>query len=251
MCTLQTYSHYPAWPPPVSLRLCALPEQPCPYLPERMSRSRAFIIDRMPAEVYHAFMDAGFRRSGKLVYQPVCRGCRACVPIRVPVDRFAPSRSQRRCARRNADLVVTMGRPRASEEKYELYLRYLRDWHHRAVEDETPEQFEAFLYESPVDTLEFEYRRPDGALLAVGICDVAPGSFSSVYFYFDPAHAERGLGNFGVLQEIEHARGARIPYYYIGYWIDGCRTMSYKCSFKPNQMLGTDGVWRNSTGAAS
>ena len=79
------------------------PPHECPYLPGRLATSRWFVAGRVPAEVYHDFMDAAFRRSGRLFYQPVCAGCRACVPIRVPVDRFVPSKSQRRTMQRNAD----------------------------------------------------------------------------------------------------------------------------------------------------
>src|SRR5665213_45517 len=100
---------YPAWEVPIDVRLTVLPEHRCAYLPDRVAQSRAFWAERMAPEVYHALMDAGFRRSGKLVYQPVCRGCRQCLPIRVPLATFQPSKSQRRSVRKNADLVVSKG----------------------------------------------------------------------------------------------------------------------------------------------
>jgi arginine-tRNA-protein transferase len=209
---------------------------------------QAFMIDRMPPALYHAFMDAGFRRSGRLVYQPACRGCRQCVPLRLPTDRFRPSRSQRRCKRRNADLTVSVSVPAPNEEKYQLYARYIREWHNRSSEEPSPQEFEAFLYDSPVDTIEFTYRDPLGRLLAVGVCDVCSSSLSSVYFYFDPVDAGRGLGTFGALCEIDYARRHRLPYYYLGYWVYGCQSMRYKCDFRPNQGLGTDGRWRDLVG---
>jgi len=240
--SLPQFSHYPALPPPVTIRLTTLAEHECPYLPDRLARSRAFLADRMPGEVYHRFMDAGFRRSGRLFYQPACGGCRSCVPVRVPVAAFRTDKSQRRCARRNADLAVSASEPKATEEKHELYSRYLRGWHGRDADDF--EGFVAFLYDSPVETVEFEYRDGGGTLLAVGICDVCEQSLSSVYFYFDPAHAGRGLGTFGALQEIGAATRLGIPYYYLGYWIRDCRQMRYKTSFRPCELLGTDGIWR-------
>lgn len=238
-----TQSHYPSIPPPVEVRLVTLQEHPCPYLPGRLSRSRAFLTNRMHPMLYHDFMDASFRRSGTLIYQPVCRGCRACQAIRVPVERFQPSKSQRRCGRKNQDLSVSVGTPESTDEKYEMYVRYQTGWHNGSMNDGR-EGFEAFLYESPVQTLEFTYRDRSGTLLAVGICDVCPRSLSSVYFYFDPDHARRGLGTFGVLSEIDFARQRRIPYYYLGYWVDGCPTMQYKSSYHPCEILHTDGQWR-------
>ena len=150
-----SFSFYPGLPPPVKVSLTVLGEHPCPYLPGRTSRSRALWAERMPAELYHRFMNAGFRRSGKLVYQPVCGGCRACLPIRVPVETFQPSKSQRRCRRRNHDLVVALADPVATDENYELYRRYVAGRHGRCGEDEDRESFERFLYDSPVDTIEF------------------------------------------------------------------------------------------------
>ncbi len=208
--------------------------------------TRAFLADSIPPEVYHDFMDANFRRSGKYVYQPVCAGCRACQSIRVPVDRFKMSKSQRRCWRRNQDLSVTVAKPQLSDEKIALYERYQRDWHgkpdtpHETLREELAE----FLYDSPVNTLEFEYRHPDHRLLAVGICDVCSRSLSSVYFYFDPQAAERSLGTFGALREIAYATKLGIPYLYLGYWVQHCPAMEYKSAFKPSEILDTDGVWR-------
>jgi leucyl-tRNA---protein transferase len=230
----------------VPVRLVTLPAQPCPYLPDRTSVSRALWAERMPPELYHGFMDAGFRRSGQLIYQPVCNGCRACVPLRVPVERFTPSKSQRRCCRRNADVVVTVAEPEATDEKYDLYRRYVTQWHGKSAEDETRDGFEQFLYDSPVDTVEFVHRDGQGKLLAVGLCDVSPGSLSTVYFYFDPSESRRGLGTFGAVYEIEAARRLGIPYYYLGYWINGCGAMEYKASFRPSELLHPDGVWRAS-----
>jgi arginine-tRNA-protein transferase len=242
---MQTFSHYPSWPPPVKMRLPTLPEQPCVYLANRAAELRGFFAERLPPELYHNFMDAGFRRSGRLVYQPACRGCRECVPMRIAVDQFRPSKSQRRCEKRNADLRLSVEAPRATDEKYELYARYLRDWHGRDANDSSPSDFRSFLYESPVNTIEFSYRESSGRLVAVGICDVCRLSLSSVYFYFDPIDAHRGLGTFGALCEISYARENRLPWYYLGYWVYGCESMQYKSDFRPNQRLDTDGVWRD------
>lgn len=237
------FSLWPAIPAPTTVRLAVLPEHPCPYLPQRAARSSAFWAKQLPAETYAAFMNAGFRRSGKVIYQPICAGCRACQPIRVPVAQFRPSKSQRRCHRRNTDLTVRVAAAVATPEKYDLYARYIQEWHGGAVEGGY-DGFVAFLYDSPVETVEFCYRNADGRLLAVGICDVSTNVLSSVYHYFDPAEASRGLGTYGALCEIAHARERQIAYYYIGYWIDGCRSMEYKSNLRPFEILWPDKVWR-------
>jgi leucyl-tRNA---protein transferase len=242
--SLPVYSHYPAIPPPLDISLAWLPEHPCPYLPGYVAVDRAIWAGSVPSAIYEGFMDAGFRRSGKLLYQPACRGCRACASIRVPVAEFKPDKAQRRCARRNADLRVTHGAPHYSAEKFALYRKYLVDWHHRQ-DVESPTAFQSFLYDSPLEsTLEFEYRDPAGRLLAAGICDLCPSVLSSVYLYFDPAEARRGLGTFAALHEIQFAAERGLGYYYLGYWVAGCRAMEYKSNFRPNEILQPDGVWR-------
>ena len=102
---------YPALPPPVPIRLITSPPHPCAYLPDRLATTRAFYVDRLPGRVYHRFMDASFRRSGKVIYQPICAGCRACMPIRVLVDSFAANKSQRRSLKRNEDLKLKIDLP--------------------------------------------------------------------------------------------------------------------------------------------
>jgi arginine-tRNA-protein transferase len=233
-------------PPPVSIRLTTLPSYDCNYLPGRVATTRGFRIERLPPGVYDKFMNAGFRRSGLVVYQPVCQHCRECVPIRVPVDRFSPNKSQRRCARTNADLVVTEGLPDLTDEKLELYRRYITQWHGKQPgesEQVDRESVEAFLDQSPVDTREFCYRTPAGKLVGVGIVDVSRQVLSSVYFYFDPAESSRGLGTYSALYELDWAKRRGISFYHMGFWIRDCDTMKYKERFQPAEMLGSDGAW--------
>ena len=235
---------YPSHPPPLTVPLTVLPEHACPYLPDRAARLRGFLCDAMDGGVYHAFMNRGFRRSGRFFYQPVCRGCRECQPIRVATAAFVPSKSQRRAWRRNADVAVTVTpRPRPSAEKYDLYLRYQRARHDRD-RAEDPGGFADFLYRSTVDSLEFAYRDAAGKLIGVGIGDVCAESLSSVYFYFDPAESRRSLGVFSALWEIAFAGEKKSPHYYLGYWVRGCGAMRYKADFRPFELLGPDGVWR-------
>jgi len=236
-------SCYPAPGPPVAVGLSVIPEHPCPYLPDRQATLRAFHVGSMPGAIYQGFLDTGFRRAGRVIYQPICRGCRECISLRVPVARFTPSKSQRRCRRRNADLTVSVALPAASDEKFDLYQRYQAD-RHTAREGESRADFESFLYRSPVPTLEFTYRDPGGVLLGVGICDVCTDSLSSVYFFYDPRNSSRGLGIFGALSELDFALGHGISHYYLGYWVRDCRKMRYKTDFRPSELLHPDGQWR-------
>jgi leucyl-tRNA---protein transferase len=237
------FCHYPAIPPPLEAEFPVFPDESCPYLPGRFARYRAFHAAELAPNIYHDLMDAGFRRSGEIFYQPACRGCRECIPLRVPVATFQPGKSHRRVLRRNADIELSVARPMPTKEKLLLYERYMQEWHQSDSVSATG--FVEFLYVSPVATLEFCHRDREGRLLAVGLCDVSARSLSSVYFYFDPREARRSLGTFGALAEIEYARQKSIPFYYLGYWVSGCDAMKYKANFGPHQILHPDGVWRD------
>ncbi len=234
---------------PFALELPVEPEVPCPYLPDQLARYRALAMDAMPPAAYQRFMDAGFRRSGHVVYQPACRSCRACLPLRVPVADFIPRDSQRRVWRRNRDLQVAVGRPHATDEKLALYNRYNTEWH--GGEELTLAAFAETFYASCVETLEFTYRTSDGTLIAAGLCDLTPQALSSVYFYFHPALAARGLGTYGALCEIDFARGHGLPFYYLGFWIERCPSMVYKANYRPHELLGLDGQWKPAASSAA
>jgi arginyl-tRNA--protein-N-Asp/Glu arginylyltransferase len=236
---------YPALPAPVKVPLANLPAHACPYLPNRIAEDRAIWASDMPAALYEQFMNAGFRRSGRLIYQPACRGCRECKSIRVAVAQFKPDKSQRRCARRNTDVQISHGVPSLTAEKCALYEKYLA-LRHLNTEVVGADALESFLYDSPLkETTEFEYRDGSGRLLAVAICDLCPTALSSVYCFYDPEQSKRGMGTYAVLQEIRFALDRNIPHYYLGYWVRDCPAMSYKANFGPSQILGADGVWRD------
>lgn len=226
----------------MNVRLVTLSPTPCPYLPGRLSTSRAIVASSVDPEIYHAFMNAGFRRSGLMLYQPVCHGCRECRQIRVPVETFKANKSQRRTQRKNADVEIRVNDPSPTREKFEVYQRYVMRWHAHE-KPATWQEFSEFLYEYPSTTMEFEYRL-GGRVVAAGLCDVCRLSLSSVYFYFNPEFADRSPGTFGALVEIDWAKAHGIPHYYLGYMIRDCAAMAYKANFRPYELLGMDGVWR-------
>jgi len=227
---------------PHSIPLYRSEPHPCPYLEARQTEDEIIYASRPGGAVYQVLMDFRFRRSGPMVYRPICSDCHECIPIRVPVDHFSPSRSQRRVMRRNKDIHVKVDVPECTEEKWRIYSDYLERQHDGSM-DAGFSAFEEYLYCSPTDTMEMTYRLGE-RVVAVGILDVCPNSLSTVYFYFDPAEAQRSLGTYGALCEIEECRHRKLAYWYVGFYIRGCGRMSYKVNFRPYELLGRDGVWR-------
>ena len=219
-----------------------LPERPCSYLPGKVARERAFRADRMAGDAYHALMDRGFRRSGDVFYAMDCPDCRRCVPLRVPVATFAPSRSQRRALRKNADVTMTVRAPSCSEETFAHYRRYLAHQHPGSAPDADYASFRDGLYAEVVDTAEAVYAVGD-RVVAISLLDVCAQSVSAVYHFYEPDCARRSLGVFSALMEIEWARQLGVPHYYLGYWVEGAATMAYKAGYGPHETL-VDGCWR-------
>lgn len=212
------------------------PERPCPYLPNRLSRESGFIADILPAGIYHSLMNLGFRRSGRAFYKPSCAGCNQCQPIRVCPERFKPNRSQVRNFNQNKDIVVRLTDPTPNVKKFELYKKYVAFRHEENKDRDDYEDFCAFLYQSPIQTLEVCYYLED-QLIGVAILDREPCAFSSVYCYFDPDFSKRGLGVFNILWTLQYAKSQKIPWVYLGYYIKDSEKMNYKAHFKPHEIL--------------
>jgi arginine-tRNA-protein transferase len=226
------------------LQLYLTAPYPCSYLPGREARSQvATPYSLIDTTVYSELVRAGFRRSGLFVYRPRCDVCRACVPVRVPVDEFAPNRSQRRCAARNQDVDFELKPLSFEEEHYRLYRRYQASRHPGGGMDEDDrEQYRSFLLKSQVDSALAEFRL-DGEVVMVGLIDRLLDGLSAVYTFYEPELARRSLGVYGVLAQIALARKLGLPYLYLGYWIKESPKMAYKTQYRPTEGL-VDGQWQ-------
>jgi arginine-tRNA-protein transferase len=221
-----------------NIRIFQTAEHRCGYYPDRLARDLVLDpADPALAGIYGNALAMGFRRSGAHVYRPACLGCSACRPVRIPVARFIPDRSQRRCLKRNSDLQLSVQPAARSEENFALYRRYLDSRHAGGGMDQPQaSDFDAFLAcaWSPTRFLEF---RLGAQLLAVAVTDVLPNALSAVYTFFEPEQAGRSLGTFAILSQIEQARREGRAHLYLGFWLDGHPKMHYKRNFQPLETL--------------
>lgn len=216
-------------------------EGPCGYLPGRTWQLEVRLAPLQDAE-YRAMLETRHRRSGRIAYRPVCASCSECVPIRVPVARFQPTRSQRRAQRRNQDVRLEVGPLEPTEEKLRLHDKFVRARFDRGEGFGTLDRYAETFGASPVTTAEMRYR-VGGRLVGLGIVDLLPDVVSSVYFFFDPDEPRRSLGTHSALEEIELARRTGRSFLYLGYYIAGCREMNYKARFRPCELMDANGRW--------
>lgn len=216
----------------------------CSYL-EGEEATTLFVDPRQEVDqaLYTNLSLLGFRRSGNHIYRPHCAACEACVPARIPVADFQPNRSQRRTWKANQDLVVERSSDIRDDRAFELYARYIRE-RHRDGDMFPPErdQYESFL-NNAWDCTRYYRFYDSNQLVAVTVVDVMLDGLSAIYTFFDPDLEARSLGRFSILWQVAQARDMGLAYLYLGYWIRGCRKMSYKAEYQPLEVF-RDSRWQ-------
>ncbi|MDD7969689.1 arginyltransferase [Roseinatronobacter alkalisoli] len=224
--------------------------QPCPYLDGRMERKLFTALQGDQAEAMNDTLSKqGFRRSQNVLYRPSCSDCCACLSARIRVDDFTPSRGQRRTRRRNAHLMREVTSAWATEEQYDLFRRYLDSRHaDGGMADMDVFEFAAMVEETPVRTRVIEYRiqgeTGSKSLAAVCLTDVLDDGLSLVYSFFDPDLDKQSLGQHMILDHLELARAAGLPFVYLGYWVPGSPKMDYKAGYSALEVYH-EGHWRD------
>ena len=219
----------------------------CPYLPGQIWVTQSFQTNGLSPAFFEHLLSQGFRRSGETIYRQHCPNCRACVPIRIDIRRFAPSKSQRRVLSKNHDVTVTRSLAEFEQADFDLYQRYV-DTRHPSHETPDEDGYVNFLILSPVQTEIMRYYIAD-RLVGVAWMDAQPHSLSSVYCAFDPDFSARSLGTFSILRQIRLGQELGKEWVYLGFWVEQSRKMSYKSRFSASQILENQ-AWRPLEGRA-
>lgn len=220
-----------------SLEFLKSTEHPCSYL----AGERAQTVMMRPNQAigtttFSELSSFGFRRSGQLIYKPYCAQCDACKPVRIPVETFKPTRSQKRALKRNQDIKQQWVTTPNIDEHYPMYESYINERHGDGdMYPPSPTQYIEFLLDSSVRTRYMECRLNE-QLIGCGVVDELDNGLSAVYSYFDPKMSIRGLGNFIILALIEEAKKRNLAYVYLGYWIKESPKMNYKSNYRPMEI---------------
>lgn len=172
---------------------------------------------------------------------------RFVLPLRIRLADFSFSKSQRRVLRRNADLDVNIAPANITDEDHHLFHRHKTRFDHSV-----PESLLNFISSEP-DGCPCECREVrvfcGGELVAVSYFDVGRKATSGVYAMFEPERADRALGIFTLLKEIEHAIETNREFYYLGYAYDGPSFYDYKKRFRATEAFDWGENWTNLSAA--
>jgi arginine-tRNA-protein transferase len=221
------------------LRIFRDPEGPCAYLPEARARlDHRILLDVSPG-AFDRLLFLGWRRFGPDYFRPACAACSECVPTRIPVATFSPSRSQERVRKKGAAFRATFGPAGVDEARLGLYHLWhenredARGWGEGTMDLETYRMQFAFPHPSSREVLFHHEER----LIGVSICDETPTALSAVYFFFDPAYAAYSPGTLNILTLVGLARSLGKTHVYLGFRVRGCPSLRYKERFYPQEVL--------------
>ncbi len=219
------------------LRVISDEQETCSYLPQQTSRLPLCVpVGDLSAQQFDQLLEAGYRRSGWFFYRTQCPNCQACEPLRLEVNSFCPSRSQRRAQKRAAEHVrVEIARPTVDKRRLELFNRHRTE---RGLCQESTSvgehDYRSFLMNSYTEVAELSLWAED-RLIGVSITDVGLASLSAVYCFFDPDYAWLNPGTFAILQQISLAQTLGFRWLYLGLMVSANSHLKYKANFRPHQ----------------
>ncbi|MDX6765905.1 MAG: hypothetical protein SFU85_03860 [Candidatus Methylacidiphilales bacterium] len=188
---------------------------------------------------------AGWRHFGPFFFRTrwMQQGAEAreIMPLRYPLEGWAPRKSQRRILRRNRDLSCEISPTRLTDEQRDLFLR-----HRSRFREDVPDALEDFLGPQPDGhpcrnvTISL---RQGPRLVAASYLDLGLESVSSIYAVFDPDESKRSLGTATLLIELFWAAQQGFRWHYPGYATHGASLYDYKKTIARYEWLDWEGGW--------
>ncbi|MGH9837758.1 MAG: arginine-tRNA-protein transferase [Blastocatellia bacterium] len=207
-----------------------------------------FLRAEVTAEQLDWLLAQGWRHFGTYFYRYAVSSqwghwgeVRHVLPLRIALERFSPSRSQRRVMAKNRDLRVVIRDTFIDDDKVDLFYS-----HRERFNDNLPDSIYTFLSDEPatVPCTNREICVYDGdRLLAVSFLDIGCDSTSAVYAMFDPDESRRSLGIFTMLEAIRYSRELNCRYYYPGYAYREPSIYDYKKNFAGVECFDWQGGW--------
>lgn len=212
----------------------------CAYLDNTKQTTHYKIINNCSTEYCELLIERGWRRFGAMFFRPVCDECNKCESLKIDVNNFIYSKSQRRIKRKNAATKMHIRKPKVTQEhldlfeKYHLYMKDKREWSHS--ETDAKHYYASFVHGHGDFGYEILYFIQN-KLVGIDLVDILPNGISSIYFYYDPDYEQYSLGTYSMLQQIQIAKDNNLDWIYMGYYVQECQSLAYKNRYTPYQIL--------------
>jgi len=208
----------------------------CSYLSDRNQTTHYKVIDNCSTYQCQELIERGYRRFGKMYFRPTCSTCNECKSIKIDIENFEFSKSQKRVIKKATGIKSYIQRPSLSKthlelfDKYHLYMKDKKEWEYTKS---TPEQYYGSFVDAHNDFgYEVLYYFED-KLIGVDLIDVLEDGISSIYFYYDPDYMLYSLGKLSLYNQIIFAKNSKKKWIYLGYYVEDCPSLSYKSHYKP------------------
>ena len=153
----------------------------------------------------------------------------SAVWIRLDLEGFAFSRSQRKLMRRNEKLFRSACQPIVIDRERELlFQRYAAEFD-GILSPSITDSLEHYEGQTAFNTWETTVReRTSGKLVALSYFDLGAATVASINGFYDPPLRSFSLGYYTMLLEIEYCLAHGYRYYYPGYVVPGYHRFDYK-----------------------
>jgi len=170
----------------------------CSYLQDHKQTTHYKVIDRCTKQQCSELIERGWRRFGTMFFRPVCSDCDKCESIKIDVDNYSFSKSERRVIKKASHFKIIIQSPTITKEhlslfrRYHDYMRDKRGWEQQQITAQN--YFSSFVQGYGDFGYEILYFDGD-KLIAIDLIDILDDGISSIYFYYDPTYQKYSLGN--------------------------------------------------------
>jgi leucyl-tRNA---protein transferase len=197
-----------------------------------------FHVPELSPESLDQFLSYGFRHFGSLFYR-YTDGLHDLqfvdvLPLRIVLNDFILSNSQKRTLKKNKDLKCYFEPLRITPEIEQLFYNHVYKF-----DENIPDSIYTFLGApgtNPTKIMQCIVRDEE-KLVAASFLDVGARSTSSIYGMFDLNYSKRRLGIYTMLQEISYSQQNNMVYYYPGYAYKQKSFYDYKKTFHAMEYL--------------
>lgn len=212
----------------------------CAYFDDKLSDTRYKFIQNCDTNTCHQMLERGWRRFGNVYFVPECADCIECKTIRIDVNKFKFTKSQKRILAKNKDIQIYVQKPTLSIDhlnlfnKYHKFMESKKGWRENQIE---PAEYKHSYVDGANDYGKEILYFLDNKLICVALCDMTQKALSCVYCYYDHEYENRSLGKFSILAQLSIAKQANVPHIFLGYWIQNHHSMGYKEDYAPFEVL--------------